>query len=411
MATNSTGDSKNTLYCSFCGKSQHEVRKLIAGPTVFICDECVELCMDIIREETKASGLKATDGVPTPKDICDVLDDYVIGQANAKKVLSVAVHNHYKRLNHAATSADEIELAKSNILLIGPTGSGKTLLAQTLAGVLDLAAEALDLLLPGHHAGLAGFPPRHAGPAGTDPFTGTGHRGLFVTGQLEKLQRRVDVLHHAHVVSHVDLVEPLLEVVQVGGRSPEGILHDVAGLDDPCAFGRRAAQLGALWPDGLAPEKVRKPSCMAVSPDGRPEARTVVLRGADRAMARVEVHTDPMTSKVQSLRARPFAAIHIWEPETQVQIRLNTRVQVLTGAEIADRWERVPDAARASYGTAPAPGTPIEGPFDYTKPGDRSGFAVLLCGIERIDLVHLGRQHRRALYSAEDNWQGVWCAP
>ncbi|QFT59602.1 ATP-dependent Clp protease ATP-binding subunit ClpX [Sulfitobacter sp. THAF37] len=137
MANNSGGDSKNTLYCSFCGKSQHEVRKLIAGPTVFICDECVELCMDIIREETKASGLKATDGVPTPKDICEVLDDYVIGQQNAKKVLSVAVHNHYKRLNHAQKGGD-IELAKSNILLIGPTGCGKTLLAQTLARILDV---------------------------------------------------------------------------------------------------------------------------------------------------------------------------------------------------------------------------------------------------------------------------------
>ena len=137
MATNSGGDSKNTLYCSFCGKSQHEVRKLIAGPTVFICDECVELCMDIIREETKSAGLKSTDGVPTPKDICDVLDDYVIGQAMAKRVLSVAVHNHYKRLNHAAKSSD-IELAKSNILLIGPTGCGKTLLAQTLARILDV---------------------------------------------------------------------------------------------------------------------------------------------------------------------------------------------------------------------------------------------------------------------------------
>ncbi|MEM7631965.1 MAG: ClpX C4-type zinc finger protein, partial [Pseudomonadota bacterium] len=100
MATNS-GDSKNTLYCSFCGKSQHEVRKLIAGPTVFICDECVELCMDIIREETKASGLKSTDGVPTPKDICGVLDDYVIGQATAKRVLSVAVHNHSNRVTPA----------------------------------------------------------------------------------------------------------------------------------------------------------------------------------------------------------------------------------------------------------------------------------------------------------------------
>ncbi len=136
MANNS-GDSKNTLYCSFCGKSQHEVRKLIAGPTVFICDECVELCMDIIREETKGSGLKSTDGVPTPKEICTVLDDYVIGQAHAKRVLSVAVHNHYKRLN-VASNAGEIELAKSNILLIGPTGCGKTLLAQTLARIIDV---------------------------------------------------------------------------------------------------------------------------------------------------------------------------------------------------------------------------------------------------------------------------------
>ncbi len=135
MANNSS-DSKNTLYCSFCGKSQHEVRKLIAGPTVFICDECVELCMDIIREETKSAGLKSSEGVPAPKEICDVLDDYVIGQAHAKRVLSVAVHNHYKRLNHAGKS--EIELAKSNIMLIGPTGCGKTLLAQTLARILDV---------------------------------------------------------------------------------------------------------------------------------------------------------------------------------------------------------------------------------------------------------------------------------
>jgi len=140
MASSSGSDSKNTLYCSFCGKSQHEVRKLIAGPTVFICDECVELCMDIIREETKGSGLKTTDGVPTPREICKVLDDYVIGQEHAKRVLSVAVHNHYKRLNHSGKGgkSGEVELSKSNILLIGPTGCGKTLLAQTLARILDV---------------------------------------------------------------------------------------------------------------------------------------------------------------------------------------------------------------------------------------------------------------------------------
>ena len=137
MTKSSGGDGKNTLYCSFCGKSQHEVRKLIAGPTVFICDECVELCMDIIREESKTSLVKTRDRGPTPKDIFNVLDDYVIGQEQAKRILSVAVYNHYKRLNQGGKGA-EVELAKSNILLIGPTGCGKTLLAQTLARILDV---------------------------------------------------------------------------------------------------------------------------------------------------------------------------------------------------------------------------------------------------------------------------------
>lgn len=136
--TSETGDDQGTLYCSFCGKSQHDVRKLIAGPTVFICDECVELCTEIIREETKGTLTRNEDGVPTPQEILATLDDFVIGQARAKRVLSVAVHNHYKRLAHAQETGGDVELAKSNILLVGPTGCGKTLLAQTLARIIDV---------------------------------------------------------------------------------------------------------------------------------------------------------------------------------------------------------------------------------------------------------------------------------
>ncbi len=137
MSKSDSSDSKNTLYCSFCGKSQHEVRKLIAGPNVFVCNECVELCMDIIREEDKTQIVRGEDGIPSPSEIKGFLDDYVIGQEGAKRMLSVAVHNHYKRLEHGESSS-ELELAKSNILILGPTGCGKTLLAQTIARVLDV---------------------------------------------------------------------------------------------------------------------------------------------------------------------------------------------------------------------------------------------------------------------------------
>ncbi|MCG8371279.1 MAG: AAA family ATPase, partial [Proteobacteria bacterium] len=142
MSDDSRGKNEDgkLLYCSFCGKSQHEVRKLIAGPSVFICDECVELCNDIIREELEDTGETGHDKLPKPMEIKDVLDEYVIGQQRAKKVLSVAVYNHYKRLNDRMDerSKDDIELAKSNILLIGPTGCGKTLLAETLARLLNV---------------------------------------------------------------------------------------------------------------------------------------------------------------------------------------------------------------------------------------------------------------------------------